>query len=139
MHIYVNTLKCIEMTSKKKNFILHKIFLMKGAKNSLKGGWGWYNLEWPSAVHLHPLLHFWVIHFPHPIIMDHPHPHFLGCPSPPLTIPEPLYLQSLRKIYTSHPHSRANMSTTIPKIIRKIGKINDQCFCAHRALIFWKK
>ena len=123
MHIYVNTLKCIEMTSKMENFILHKIFFNERCQKQPEG-----EVQYGAAFGSPspPLLHFLVIYFPHPIIMGHPspHPHFLGCPSPPPTIPEPLYLQSLRKVYTSHPPFRANMSTTIPKIIRKIGKIN---------------
>jgi len=108
---------------------------MKGAKNSLNGG---YNVERASAAHLHPLPHFLVIHFPHPIIMSHPspHPHFLGCPSPPPTIPEPLYLQPLQKDYTPHPPFLSQYVFNHPQNIKK--KRRNKCFCAHTALIFGK-
>ena len=109
---------------------------MKGAKNSLNGG---YNVERASAANLHTLPHFLVIHFPHPTIMGHPspQPHFFSCPSPPSTIPETLYLQPLQKNYTPNPSFLSQYVYNNLQNIEK--KRQNQCFCAHRTLIFWKK
>ena len=40
MHIYVNTLKCIEMTSKKEIFKVHKIFFNERCQKQPEGGVG---------------------------------------------------------------------------------------------------
>ena len=127
------------MTSKKENFILHKIFFNERCHKQPEGGGRAYNVDRHSVAHLHLLPHFLVIHFPHPIIMGHPspHPHFLSCPSPPSTIPETLYLQPLQKNYTPHP---SFMSQYVYNNLQNIEKKRqNQCFCAHRTLIFWKK
>ena len=108
---------------------------MKGAKNSLNGG---YNVERASAAHLHPLPFLG-----HPF----PQPHYNGSsisttPFFELSISTLHHSWDListtpsKKITHHTPHSWANMSTTISKILRKRGKIN---VFAHIELWFFGK